>query len=206
MARENPSWAQERIAKPISVAGARRVPPARSSRSEFPLLPCGRSTGLGQVASISNTVIADNHASVSVDCEGPITSHDYNFIGDPSGCNLSNKTAHNLNGDPMPGPLQNNGGATDTQALLPGSPALGAGSPEPRTGRAAPARQWTKSALGVAKATAISVRINSQTKRFRPRNPSQRRNFNRTEDELVLRGLWWNLTRKISNSRAPFLT
>src|SRR5271167_1104744 len=62
--------AQERIAKPISVAGARRVPPARSSRSEFPLLPYGRSTGLGQVASISNTIIADNHASVSVDCEG----------------------------------------------------------------------------------------------------------------------------------------
>jgi hypothetical protein len=64
-----------------------------------------------------------------MDCEGPITSDDYNFIGDPAGCTLSNKTAHNLNGDPMLGLLKNNGGATDTQALLHGSPALGAGNP-----------------------------------------------------------------------------
>ena len=73
---------------------------------------------------VSQTIGSEtnNNAPVSVDCEGPITSRDYNFIGDPSGCNLSNKTAHNL---------------------------------------VASAQQ---------KANATSVRTNSRTKRFRPRN------------------------------------
>jgi hypothetical protein len=31
--------------------------------------------------------------------------------------------------DPRLGPLQNNGGPTQTEALLPGSPAIGAGDP-----------------------------------------------------------------------------
>jgi fibronectin-binding autotransporter adhesin len=88
---------------------------------------------------ISNTIIADNQATAAADCEAgtdkPITSLDYNFIGDPSTCALKGKTAHNLSGDPMLGPLQNNGGTTETQALLAGSTALGAGNPGPTNGK-----------------------------------------------------------------------
>lgn len=83
---------------------------------------------------ISNTIVADNLALSNADCLAggvtpPIISADYNLIGDPNGCALSGRTAHNLSGDPLLGPLQNNGGATDTLALLTGSPALGAGNP-----------------------------------------------------------------------------
>jgi hypothetical protein len=57
-------------------------------------------------------------------------SNDYNFIGNPADCTLTGKKIkHNLTGDPLLGPLQNNGGTTDTQALLAGSPAIGKGNP-----------------------------------------------------------------------------
>jgi fibronectin-binding autotransporter adhesin len=81
----------------------------------------------------SNTIIADNHAVASLDCNAyartPVTSHDYNFIGNLTGCTVLGKTTHNLTGDPKLGPLQNNGGTTLTQALLFGSPAAGTGNP-----------------------------------------------------------------------------
>jgi hypothetical protein len=37
--------------------------------------------------------------------------------------------------DPMLGPLADNGGPTETQALAPGSPAIDAGKPGPADGR-----------------------------------------------------------------------
>jgi Right handed beta helix region len=78
---------------------------------------------------VSNTIIADNFAPAATDCLGTLMSHDYNFIGKTTSCTLTGKTAHNLTGDPKLGPLGNNGGTTETQALLSGSPALGAGNP-----------------------------------------------------------------------------
>jgi hypothetical protein len=79
----------------------------------------------------SNTIIAENIAPTSPDCSAFSTmiSHDYNFIGDMTGCSVTGKTAHDLTGNPLLGPLQNNGGTTETQALLTGSPALGVGNP-----------------------------------------------------------------------------
>jgi hypothetical protein len=60
----------------------------------------------------------------------------YNLIGDGTGMTgLQNGVNGNLVGsasapiDPLLGPLQNNGGPTQTMALLPGSPALNAGDP-----------------------------------------------------------------------------
>jgi hypothetical protein len=82
----------------------------------------------------ANSIIATNNAFAGVDCTGALTSHDYNFIGGSSNCTVSDKTVHDLSGDPMLGPLQNNGGTTDTQALLIGSSALGAGNPGNLTG------------------------------------------------------------------------
>jgi len=56
-----------------------------------------------------------------------MTSKGYNLSSDGT-CNFSGPGDLN-NTDPVLGPLQNNGGPTQTQALLPGSPAIDAGNP-----------------------------------------------------------------------------
>jgi hypothetical protein len=56
-----------------------------------------------------------------------MTSNGYNLSSDGS-CDFSGPGDLN-NTDPKLGPLQNNGGPTQTQALLPGSPAIDAGNP-----------------------------------------------------------------------------
>ena len=68
---------------------------------------------------LSNTIIAGNGDN---DCEGWISYGDlgYNLIGDGS-CGFP------VGGDPLLGPLQDNGGLTWTHALLAGSPAVDAG-------------------------------------------------------------------------------
>jgi hypothetical protein len=61
---------------------------------------------------VSNTILAGNSASRGAsDLSGSLDSSSYNLIG----------------GNPVLGPLQDNGGPTQTMALLPGSPALNAG-------------------------------------------------------------------------------
>ncbi len=80
----------------------------------------------GLTIGISNSLLAENHAGILADdCVGnPITSHDYNYIQSNLAC-LPNPLAHDISGgDALLGPLQNNGGATPTRALLTGSPAL----------------------------------------------------------------------------------
>jgi hypothetical protein len=59
---------------------------------------------------------------------GTVTSHGYNVCSDNGGSFL-NGPGDQINTDPLLGPLQNNGGATFTHALLPGSPAIDAGDP-----------------------------------------------------------------------------
>jgi hypothetical protein len=65
--------------------------------------------------------------------EGTLTSLGHNLIGDGSGgsgyaaTDLVGTSANPI--DPKLGPLQDNGGPTWTMALLPGSPAIGAGGP-----------------------------------------------------------------------------
>jgi hypothetical protein len=60
-------------------------------------------------------------------CSGTMTSNGYNLSSDNT-CNFNNSGDLN-NADPKLGPLQNNGGPTQTQALLDGSPAIDAGNP-----------------------------------------------------------------------------
>jgi len=83
---------------------------------------------------ISNTIIADNDAPANPDCglglQSSIVLYRYSLVGSLSDCVLSDRSYHRFEGDPLLGPLQSNGGSTDTQALLPGSPALGAGNPK----------------------------------------------------------------------------
>jgi hypothetical protein len=83
---------------------------------------------------IRNTLLAGNSAqSGGPDVFGGLTSFGHNLISDGSGG--SGYAATDLVGtaaspiDPKLSPLQDNGGSTWTMALLPGSPAIGAGGP-----------------------------------------------------------------------------
>jgi CSLREA domain-containing protein len=97
----------------------------------------------GSVATVNlrNTLIAGNTARTGYppDCSGSLVSQGYNLIQQPRGCTLTGTLTGNLLSiDPKLGPLQNNGGATATHALLVGSPAIDAGNPA-TPGGAAPA-------------------------------------------------------------------
>ena len=93
----------------------------------------GNSAGLGGgvraaagTLSLTNTIIAN---SIGGDCYGLVASGHNNLIEGPGGtCGLTNGTNSNIIGsEPNLGPLQDNGGPTETMALLPGSPAIDAG-------------------------------------------------------------------------------
>ena len=78
-------------------------------------------------ATLQNSIVAYNQPGDS-NCNGTtITSKGYHMSDDGSR-NFHNSGDRN-NTDPMLGPLQNNGGPTQTQALLSGSPAIDAGNP-----------------------------------------------------------------------------
>jgi hypothetical protein len=85
--------------------------------------------------SLNNTIIAGNTAGGSMDVLGTITSAGSDLVGDGTGsAGLVNGVNGNQVGtsaapmNPHLGVLQNNGGLTPTMALLPGSPAIGAGN------------------------------------------------------------------------------
>jgi hypothetical protein len=85
----------------------------------------GIRVGSGTVRA-GHTIIANNTADASgPDVRGPLTSDDYNLIGDTQEATIGGTTTHNLTGtDPKLGALADNGGPTDTHALLRGSPAI----------------------------------------------------------------------------------
>ena len=74
---------------------------------------------------LRNSIVSGNTAATpSGDCAGSITSLGHNLASDAS-CAFAG--AGDLNStDPSLGPLQNNGGETETHALLAGSPAIDA--------------------------------------------------------------------------------
>jgi len=90
---------------------------------------------------LKNTILAGNEdrtiAAVNKypDCSGVFTSEGHNLIGNNYGCadsftnGVNNDQIGNAGNalDPRLGPLQNNGGGTETHALLSGSPAIDAG-------------------------------------------------------------------------------
>jgi len=87
------------------------------------------------VINLSNSIVALNTAGIGPDLVGPMTSQGNNLIGKNDG---STGFTNGSNGDivgttaapinPLLGPLANNGGPTQTHALLAGSPALDAGN------------------------------------------------------------------------------
>ena len=87
--------------------------------------------GNGTSVNLGNTIIAKNTATTTdPDFSGSFTSQEgYNLIGDTTGTTITGTTTGNqLNVDPKLDSLQDNGGPTQTHALLPGSPAIDTGN------------------------------------------------------------------------------
>jgi CSLREA domain-containing protein len=79
---------------------------------------------------LTNTIVAGNTAAGSgPDVSGTITSGGSNLVGNTSGSSGFGASGDILNQPPNLGPLTNNGGPTQTMALLFGSPAINAGNP-----------------------------------------------------------------------------
>ncbi|MEW6268981.1 MAG: choice-of-anchor Q domain-containing protein [Thermodesulfobacteriota bacterium] len=72
------------------------------------------------------TIVADNSAPAGPDCSGQIASRGNNLVEDTTGCGFTPAATDQTAADPLLGPLQANGGPTETHALLAGSPAAGA--------------------------------------------------------------------------------
>ena len=90
---------------------------------------------LGAMFNFQNTIIANNQVGSNPnnirDCAGVLNSQGYNLIRTtPAGeCVVAPVTGDVFSSDPLLGPLQNQGGPTQTHALLAGSPAIDAGNP-----------------------------------------------------------------------------
>jgi hypothetical protein len=86
----------------------------------------------GSTLNLLNTIVAENTAGSSPDVAGAINTADHNLIGDGTGSTIVTDEGGNMVGgngaaviDPRLGPLQDNGGPTQTVALQRGSPAIG---------------------------------------------------------------------------------
>ncbi|TXT21850.1 MAG: Cadherin domain-containing protein, partial [Planctomycetota bacterium] len=79
---------------------------------------------------LHNSIVAGNFrgsgTTTADDINGNVAAN-YSFIGDATGASIAG--ANNRSGDPLLGPLTNNGGPTQTHALLEDSPAIDAGDP-----------------------------------------------------------------------------
>jgi hypothetical protein len=83
--------------------------------------------------SLQNTIVAGNTAATGPDIDGTVNSAQYDLIGNGSGATGLSGPGNQVGTagspiNPLLGPLGNYGGLTQTLALLPGSPAIDAGS------------------------------------------------------------------------------
>ncbi|MBD2250600.1 M10 family metallopeptidase C-terminal domain-containing protein [Nostoc parmelioides FACHB-3921] len=90
--------------------------------------------GIRGSANLRNTIVAGNFGNYDFqgtgkDIQGAVNGNNYNLIGSLAGASGTVGTGTDIvNPNPGLGPLQNNGGLTLTNALLPGSPAINAGN------------------------------------------------------------------------------
>ena len=82
----------------------------------------GLDNGGGATLDLAGSIVADSTAGK--DCTGPVMDAGYNLDYDGS-CGLSAAVGSQANTNPLLGPLQNNGGPTETQAPETNSPADG---------------------------------------------------------------------------------
>ena len=115
--------------------GLRTRNPATILNSTFTLNSAdsggGISDGAGGTVNIKNTIVAENSASTDPDVDGSFNSQGYNLIGDKGstidfvdGVNGDQVGTSGSPVDPMLDSLKDNGGFTQTHALLAGSPAI----------------------------------------------------------------------------------
>jgi uncharacterized repeat protein (TIGR01451 family) len=80
----------------------------------------------GRVVSKSSLIAGNIASSLGADCSNAaeLVSVGYNLIGDANGCDWPLHEHDLVNVAPLLGPLQDNGGLTETRALLVGSPAF----------------------------------------------------------------------------------
>jgi len=85
--------------------------------------------GGGVAPVFENTIVADGTALSGPDCSASVTDGGHN-LDDADGCGFTAAPTGTdlVNTAPDLGPLQSNGGPTETMALLAGSPAINAGS------------------------------------------------------------------------------
>ena len=76
---------------------------------------------------INNSIIANSASGGDCGRSNGTINAEYSLIEDGLGC-VNGTNQNNLTGDPKLGPLQDNGGATFTHALLAGSPAIDKGN------------------------------------------------------------------------------
>src|SRR5262249_8391378 len=74
---------------------------------------------------LDSTIVGKNAAPIGPDVSGPIGA-DFSLISNSSDADIDGDN-NKLDLDPLLGPLQNNGGLTQTIAILSGSPAINAG-------------------------------------------------------------------------------
>src|SRR5262249_46118877 len=90
---------------------------------------CNSDAGGVTELDIGNTILRTGSLGENiVNFGGAVTSLGYNLSNDNAG-GVLNGAGDQTNIDPMLGPLQDNGGATSTHGLLPGSPAINSGDP-----------------------------------------------------------------------------
>jgi hypothetical protein len=83
---------------------------------------------------IANSILAGNSdaSGKAPECRGTMLCVGYDLVQNPAGCKVRGNQTGNVLGQPAKlGPLANNGGPTQTMALLPGSPAIDAANPAP---------------------------------------------------------------------------
>lgn len=83
-----------------------------------------------------NTILAQNTAEQGPDCYSALDSGGFNLFGNDSDCSINPSLGKpdQLNIDPLLGPLQDNGGPTQTHGLLDNSPAIDMGNNLPDEG------------------------------------------------------------------------
>ena len=86
--------------------------------------PNGIANNQGFSVTLQNSIVSNNAGS---NCSSGMVSNGYNLSSDGT-CTFNSRGDLN-NHDPLLGPLQNNGGPTQTMALRPGSPAIDGGNP-----------------------------------------------------------------------------
>jgi Fibronectin type III domain len=92
------------------------------------------STSTDSALSVKNTIFSGNTAATGPDVAGTVATTDHNLIDAAAGAiGFSVANGDKIGMSAVLGPLQNNGGSTNTLMELPGSPTIGTGDPAAAT-------------------------------------------------------------------------